>query len=123
MDKLLQMIRVATQSKPNASPCSSEELTEAERRLLEICQEIQFGRLIDLHVEQGQPLLGSCLTVERDHKYGSCEQVTRPSGDHYMLKAQQRDFIERLRATEDLQIMRVQIQHGLPFRGTTIETI
>lgn len=123
MDKLLQMIRVATQFKPNALPCSTEELTESERRLLEICQKVQFGRLLDLHVEQGQPLLGSRLTVERDHKYGSCEQVARPIDDHYMLKAQQRDFIARLRATEDLQIMRVQIQNGLPFRGTTIETI
>ena len=110
--------------KPETSaPQHTGELTEAERRLLEICQRIQFGRLLDLHMQNGQPLIGSRITVERDHKYGSRHRNQPPDSADFALKDQQRDFIERLRATDGCQVVKVQIQHGMPFRGTTIETI
>ena len=117
---MVDAVALQPQSTP---PQSTADLTDAERRLLAICQEIQFGRLLDLHVEDGQPSLDARLTIEREHKYGSGAGRIETAGETFALKAQQRDFIARLRAMEGTLTMKVQVQHGLPFRGTTIETI
>lgn len=92
-------------------------LPESHRRLVELMQQVNFGRIENLVVTDGQPVLSPPPRVVREVKFGG-ENGPRPEAsiEDFALKAQ---VVELLRYMDELQdgvIGVLEIQRGLPFR-------
>jgi len=97
----------------SGSPQSTQDVSAAERKLLQLMSDIGFGRLEQLGVVGGRPDLHG-LRVVRDIKLGGQgDDVPRPSGD-FALKQEVRDFFAVLRGLDSAVIRKIEIRHGLP---------
>ena len=97
-------------------------LTPSQQKLLAEMQRINFGRICDLVVRDGQPVMDRPPRVVREIKFGG-DNGPRPEaakGD-FSLKAQVRDLFVQLEALGDGVIPCIEIQRGLPFRMTVEE--
>jgi hypothetical protein len=92
-------------------------LSPARRRLLELLQQINFGRVEGLAVRDGQPVLTPSTRVIREVKFGG-ENGPRPelSANDFPLKAQAIELFTLLDQLRDGTIDVLEIKHGLPFR-------
>jgi hypothetical protein len=92
-------------------------LSEPHRRLVELMQQVNFGRIERLVIADGKPLLDPPPRIVRDIKFGG-ENGPRPEVaiDDFALKVQ---VVELFRTLDDLcdgVIEVLEIKHGLPFR-------
>lgn len=92
-------------------------LSPARRQLLELLQQINFGRLESLEVRDGQPVLSPRPLVVREHKFGG-ENGPRPelTSPDFALKQQVVELFEFFDEMQDGVIDVLEIKHGLPFR-------
>ena len=92
-------------------------LTPSQQQLLAEMQRINFGRIFDLEVRDGQPVMDPPLRVVREIKFGG-DNGPRPevAKTDFTLKAQVRDLFAQLEALGDSVISCIEIQRGLPFR-------
>ena len=97
-------------------------LTPSQQQLLAEMQRINFGRIFDLTVRDGQPVMDPPPRVVREIKFGS-DNGPRPEAAKvdFTLKAQVRDLFAQLEALGDGVIPCIEIQRGLPFRMTVEE--
>lgn len=96
---------------------SKSALSPDGARLVELMQDINFGRVEGLVISDGQPVLDPPPRVVREIKFGG-ENGPRPEAaiDDFALKAQ---VVELFRTLDDLRdgvIEVLEIKHGLPFR-------
>lgn len=91
-------------------------LCAARQRLVELMQEINFGRLENLVVRNGQPVLDAAVRVVRELKFAS-ENSARPEVqiDDFALKARLVDLFEQFDRLGDFTALSLTIKHGLPF--------
>jgi len=92
-------------------------LPPERRHLLKRMQQINFGRVENLVIKDGQPVLSPPPRIIREVKFGG-ENGPRPEAsiEDFALKIQ---VIELLRYMDELQdgvIDVLEIKHGLPFR-------
>ena len=101
---------------PRSIPAKSC-LSDAQVRLIELMQRINFGRIFDLKVRRGQPVMDPLPRVIRDIKFGG-DNKPRPEAakTDFALKAQVRELFAELEAMGDGVIPCIEIQRGLPFR-------
>lgn len=94
-------------------------LTPSRRRLLAEMQRLNFGRIEDLHVLNGEPQFNPPPRVFRDVRPGR-DNGPRPETTKadFDLKVEVLDLFVHLEAVGDGVIERIEIQHGLPFRMT-----
>jgi hypothetical protein len=80
-------------------------------------QRINFGRIFDLEVRDGQPVMDPLPRVVREIKFGG-DNGPRPEAakPDFTLKTQVRDLFAELEALGDGMIPYIEIQRGLPFR-------
>ena len=101
---------------------SKADLSPAGVRLVELMQGINYGRVEDLAVRRGEPVLDPPPRVIREIKFGGENgprvEVGKPD---FTLKAQVRDLFAQLEALGDGVIPCIEIQRGLPFRMTVEE--
>ncbi len=97
-------------------------LTPSQQQLLAEMQRINFGRIFDLEVRDGQPVMDPLPRVVREIKFGG-DNGPRPEAakPEFTLKAQVRDLFAELEALGDGVIPCIEIQRGLPFRMTVEE--
>jgi hypothetical protein len=97
-------------------------LSPARRRLLELFQQINFGRLEALVIRGGEPVLDPRPILVREHKFGS-ENGPRPELDvaDFLLKQQVVELFEFFDQLQDGLIDVLEIKHGLPFRMIVTE--
>lgn len=97
-------------------------LSEAQAKLVEVMQGINFGRLEGLAVRRGEPVLDPPPRVVREIKF-SGENGPRPEADKqdFALKAQVRDLFAQMEAMGDGIIRCLEVKHGLPFKMTVEE--
>jgi hypothetical protein len=116
-------------SKPTHSHSASfppgrtkQTLSIPRRRLLELLQRVRFGRLQNLVVRGGEPVLDPAPTIIREHKFGG-ENGPHPKlqADDFLLKDQVVDLFRQLDALGDGVIAVLEIKHGLPFRMLVAE--
>lgn len=102
---------------PNKSSLSAGRL-----RLLETMQAINFGRIEQLSVAEGEPAFDPPPRVIREVKFGA-ENGERPemSLDDFLLKTEVQELFEALTEIRDGVIERVEVRHGLPFRMIVAE--
>jgi hypothetical protein len=97
-------------------------LTPSQLRLLTEMQRINYGRILDLPVRRGEPVLDPPSRVMREIKFGG-DNGPRPEAvkADFALKAQVRDLFACLESMGDGVISCIEIQRGLPFRMTVEE--
>ena len=107
---------------PGRPPMRKSELTTAQRRLVEMMQEINFGCIRDLVVRDGQPVFEPPPHKVREYKF-CCENDPRPEAVKvdFALKAAVRELFARLEALGNGVVLCLQVQRGLPFRMTVEE--
>ncbi len=95
------------------SPPPKSPLSPARRRLIALLQAIHFGRILDLHVQDGQPLFDEPPPkVIRTIKLAGTSQL-RPS----TTAIPKREIIDQFEVLDSLGtgvIGRIEIAHGVP---------
>lgn len=101
---------------------AKSSLTPSQQMLLAEMQRINFGRIHDMIVRDGQPVMDPPPRVVREHKFGG-DNGPRPEAAKadFTLKAQVRDLFAQLEMLGDGVIACIEIQRGLPFRMTVEE--
>jgi hypothetical protein len=100
------------------------DLTKNQRRLVEWMQRLNFGRIENLPVRNGEPVFDPPPRVIREVKFGG-ENRPRPetAKPDFCLKAEVVDLFEHLKEVGDGVITRLEIQRGLPFRMAIEEAV
>ena len=94
---------------------TTRDLTAAQRRLLQIMHELQFGRVENMRVQAGQPVLDASLKIVRVVRLGGEGRTTHfPIGDEFELKQAVRDLFDELARLHNGIIVRLEFRHGLP---------
>lgn len=98
------------------TPLTKSSLSPARRRLVELLQEINFGRLLNLEVRAGEPVLDPPPETVREYKFagenGARPEAARPD---VALKAQHLDLMRLLDEIRDGSVAELSCKHGLPF--------
>jgi hypothetical protein len=94
---------------------TNRDLTDSQRWLVQIMSEFQFGRIENLPVHAGQPVLDPGVRVVRVARLGGDGDGTSASTtDEFELKQPVRDLFEELERLGDGVVLRVEFRHGLP---------
>lgn len=87
-------------------------------RLLELIQNIGFGRIENLVIRSGQPVLNPPPRIVRERLLGTRDQPPSPSRKDYATRDQVRELLVELNAIDNGVIASLEIRHGLPFKLT-----
>jgi hypothetical protein len=96
---------------------TKKSLSCPRRRLVELFQEINFGRVLHLTVRDREPVLDPAPRIVRERKFGG-ENGARPeraSGD-FALKVQILELCAALDELGDGVIDLIEVKNGLPFK-------
>jgi hypothetical protein len=98
------------------TPTPKSALSPARRRLVELLQEINFGRLERVPVRSGEPVLDPLPSIVREYKFAS-ENGPRPEAARpdCALKPQHLDLMRVLDEVRDGTIAVIVCKHGIPF--------
>jgi hypothetical protein len=98
-------------------PTTKSELPEGGRRLVELMQQVNFGRIENLTVRGGRPVLEPPPRVVREIKIGGDNGPRPESRRHdFPLKDQVTELFAHLEALGDGTVEVLEVKHGLPFR-------
>ncbi|GIW56164.1 MAG: hypothetical protein KatS3mg082_2568 [Nitrospiraceae bacterium] len=99
---------------PNVTKAS---LSPARRRLLELFQQVNFGRVERLSIQNGEPQFDPPPRIVREVKFGS-ENGPRPEvdADNFLLKTQVVELFQHFDQLGTGTIDVIEVKHGLPFR-------
>ncbi len=92
-------------------------ITEAQKRLLQLMQEVHYGKIEDLVISNGEPVMGLTVRVLRDVKLsGECSKKPIIQDRDYLDKPQIVEMLRQFRRLGDGVVQLVEIHDGLPFR-------
>jgi hypothetical protein len=86
------------------------------RKLIELMQSINFGRIENILVEDGRPIITRDTRVEREVKLGGVNGP-RPELENpdFALKQSQVELLSQITQMEYGLISQIEVKHGLPF--------
>ena len=94
-------------------------LTPARRRLVELMQEVNYGRIEGLQIRNGEPVFDAPLHVLRLVLFGKANGPNESRGsDDFTLKKQVTELFEAFDRERSLSIQELMIDDGLPVRMT-----
>ncbi len=98
-------------------PMTKASLSAPRRRLLEIMQRLNFGRIEDLEIRGGDPVFSPAPRLVQDIKLGG-ENGPRPelANTDFVLKSQVAEFFDHLSRLGDGSVESIEVKHGLPFK-------
>jgi hypothetical protein len=96
---------------------TKSSLSPQRRRLIELMQALNFGRVEQLEVRDGEPVLEPAPRVVREHKFGG-ENGPRPEASlrDFALKAPVVELLALLDELRDGTVEVLEVKHGVPFR-------
>jgi hypothetical protein len=96
---------------------SRKSLSTAKARLVEIIEQLRFGRIENLIVRGGEPTFDPPPRISRDIKFGPdyVPQLKPTSGD-FILKSHFNELFDELEQIGNGSVELLEIRHGLPFR-------
>jgi hypothetical protein len=95
---------------------TTRDLTAAENSLLQVMRQYQFGRIENVLVRAGQPILDGEMKIVHVEYLGGANSGTKvPTSDEFELRQPVRDLFDRLQRLGDGTIVRLDFKHGLPF--------
>lgn len=102
---------------PSRIAITKGELTPPRARLVELFQEIGFGRVLSLRVVDGQPVSSPPPRVLRDIKLGRAPaSAAAEGGGDFSLKAEVVDLFDVFDRERTFTVELIEILHGLPHR-------
>lgn len=104
------------------SDVPKSSLPPGRRRLIEMMQALNFGRIEQLSIADGEPVVDPPPKRMREVKF-QAENGARPelSLDDFALKAEVRELFDAITEIGDGIIERIEVRHGLPFRMIVAE--
>jgi hypothetical protein len=92
-------------------------LSPGRRRLVELMQQLNFGRIEDLEIRAGEPLFNPAPRLVQDIKIGA-ENGPRPESviPDFLLKNQVIELFEHFDRMGDATVACIDVKHGLPFK-------
>jgi len=99
-------------------------ISEAQKRLLQLMHEVHYGKIEDLVISGGEPVLGLNVKVLRDVKLsGECSRKPILADRDYLDKPQVVEMLRQFRRLGDGVVQLVEIHDGLPFRIHIVEMV
>ncbi len=98
------------------------ELSVPQRKLLTLMKKVGYGRINNLAVEKGEPVISPDSSIERDLKLDADDTRIKSTED-FQLKKKVIKFFEQLMEIKDGFIRKIEIRGGLPVQIQTIEKI
>jgi hypothetical protein len=96
-------------------PITKSSLSKPLRQLIELQQNICFGRITNLKVRDGEPVFDPPPKVVRSRKMGSQDNRREELNlEDFWLKQPVVDLIETIREVGDGEILSITVLHGLP---------
>jgi len=97
-------------------PRSKSSLTGSQQRLVELMQQINFGRIEDLLVRDGVPIFNPPPRVIRKLKVGA-DNSPRPEYDFddFLLRQQTEELFSVIEQMGDGEVLVIDVRNGLPF--------
>ncbi len=105
---------MATEFSPSSVTKSS--LSLQRQRLIALMQRLNFGRIEQLHIQDGEPVFDPLPRVIRKTRFGGDNgpnAMTR--SEDFVLKGQVREFLAQLDVLGNVTILTLEVKHGLPF--------
>jgi len=100
---------------------TTRDLTAAQLSLLQILSMHQFGRIENLPVYAGQPVLDPGVKVVRVARLGGeSGGATVPSTGEFELKTAVCLLLDELERLQNGTVVRLEFRHGLPFSVETV---
>jgi hypothetical protein len=100
---------------PLRPPLSIRNLSAQQRWLVDLMREHQFGRIENISIREGQPILDRDVKVVRVTRLGGKSDMPEISGTaEFELKKQFRDLFDELARLGNGGVIRLQFRHGLP---------
>jgi len=98
------------------SPTTKSSLSEPQSRLVELLQNVNFGRIEGLHVRGGQPVFDPPPRVVQKLKMGG-DNGPRPEASmhDFILKHQTIELLETIARIGDGQVLAIEVKNGLAF--------
>lgn len=95
---------------------TKSSLSGSHRRLVELMQRLNFGRIEDLIVRDGEPVFDPAPKVIQKVKIGG-ENGPRPelSCEDFLLKKQMIELVEAISDLGEGRVLTIDVKHGLPF--------
>ena len=95
---------------------TKSSLSGSHRRLVELMQRLNFGRIEDLIVRDGEPVFDPAPKVIQKVKIGG-ENGPRPelSCEDFLLKKQTVQLLEAISDLGEGTVLIIDVKHGLPF--------
>jgi hypothetical protein len=95
---------------------TTRNLTAEKRRLVELMGEYQFGRIENMLVRAGQPILDGELRIVRIARFGGVSIAAKRSvSDDFELKRTFLDLFDALEQLNNGMVVKLEFRHGLPF--------
>lgn len=86
------------------------------QKFIELLQSINFGRVFNVHIKNGEPILTNSTVVEREIKFnghnGPRQELELKD---FLLKQELVEFFDTLQSVNEGFINQIEIKHGLPF--------
>jgi hypothetical protein len=105
------------------APVMAQDLSPAQRSLVELMHVHQFGRIENMSVRDGQPILDSTVNVVRVARLGDKSNWTKLGHSECELKSQVRELFAELMRLRNGTVIRLEFRHGLPFLVETAATV
>lgn len=94
-------------------------LSPARRRLVELMQEVNFGRIEGLRIREAEPLLEPAPRVLRDIVFGKVNTPNAARGkEDFVLKEQHVELFDLFDRERSVTVESLVVQNGLPVRMT-----
>ena len=104
-------------------PLIAQHLSPAQRSLVDLFHLHQFGRIENMPVRSGEPILNSDVKVVRVARLGGeSDPLKLTNAEDFELKRQVRDLFAELMRLQNGTVIRLEFRHGLPFLLETAAT-
>jgi hypothetical protein len=99
------------------TPSRLSDLSPARQALVRLCQDVNFGQILDLEVRNGEPIWEPSPTILSEVKLDS-DETPRPEGElpDFQLSSEIRRLVSYLDHFKDGEIAKIEIRDGLPRR-------
>ena len=90
----------------------------SRHRLIEAMQQLSFGRIENLAIQNGEPVFSPPPRLIQDIKLGAGENGPRPElyREDFMLRSSVIELFHHLERIGSGNIAAIEVRHGLPFR-------
>jgi hypothetical protein len=98
-------------------PTRLSDLSSARQALVRLCQDVNFGQILDLEVRNGEPIWDPGPTILSEVKLDSDETPRAEAAlPDFQLSAETRRLVCNLDQIKDGRITKIEIRDGIPRR-------